>query len=212
MDSIQTARSVLEAAEVSLRKIAAETLESKRYAEVAEIARFADGLSSLLALSESHPTVEPVTSPPGRGAADREVATSGRVSRKIAQGASARPRKGRYPKFVRDESRLVKIGWSKKKRQSYEHRSAKDSVMAVVERLSDRQSRRSPFRIEEVMPVRSAGSKADVPAYAVYLTIAWLQQGGVIRKRGREGYAVVSKAGFRQAAEQLWDATPMVID
>ncbi len=212
MDSVQKARSVLEAAEVSLRKIAAETLEAKRYADVAEIARLADGLSSLLALSGSYPSGDRVTSPTGRVAGDVEVAASGRASLKNAHVANAGSRKGRYPKFVRDESRLMKIGWSKKKRHSYAHRSPKDSVMTVVEQLADRQSRRSFFRVEEVMPVRSAATKANVPAYVVYMTVAWLQQGGVIRKGGREGYAIVPKGGFRQAAEQLWDATPLAID
>ncbi len=210
MESVQRARSVLENAETSLRQIAAETLDSKRYAEVAEIARMADGLSALLGLSFIHPTSGQPTSPVGRVADDGDVGPLCRVPRKVA--GAPRARKGRYPRFVRDACRLVKIGWSKKKRQEYEHRSAKDSVMTVVKGLAARQIRRSPFRIDEVMPMRAVDTKFDVPAYVIYMTVAWLQQGGAIRKRGREGYAISSNADLCRTAEELWDTTPIAVD
>jgi len=100
-----------------------------------------------------------------------------------------RKSKGRkeFPKFERDGDRLVKIGWSKKDRRTYEHRAPKSVVIAVIDQIAAGVKPGRVFTMEQLMPFRDADGQ-DIPAYQPYLVLKWLQHVGAVKKKGKDGY------------------------
>ena len=188
MDMIQDAQHVLREAEGSLRRLMEQGLKHNRYAEVAQIAPLADGISRLLRGESAMGTARAL---PG-------LFTNGapalRKTRRAKSPASRGP-KGDYPRFERDGDRLVKIGWSKKNRAAYEHRAPREAVNAFVRHLASHVAPGKVFAMEDVMPVPDPGTGVDLPAYQAYLVLAWLRHIGAVEKKGKDGY-VIRNASF----------------
>jgi hypothetical protein len=115
--------------------------------------------------------------------------------------------KSAYPRFHRDGDRLVKTGWSKKNRESYEHRAPRGTVIAFVRHLVSRVGAGEVFGIEGLLPVPDV-SNGEVPAYQVYLTLAWLRTVGAIEKKGRDGYRLVSDGLAEKRLDEYWSQLP----
>src|SRR5689334_22685209 len=103
MGTIRDASRVLAEAESSLRQLIEAGLKEQRYADVAEIAGLADGLSRLLngrrVLNAPHETAMPPSPAPAATPKPK---------------AATKSPKSQYPRFERDGDKLIKIGWSKK--------------------------------------------------------------------------------------------------
>jgi hypothetical protein len=113
-----------------------------------------------------------------------------------------------FPKFERDRDRLIKIGWSKKDKQVYEHRAPREAVSRVFADLMERSESSGQFRMEEVLPIKNADG-ADIPSYQVYLALAWLRDAGAIERRGNDGYVPRLSATKSASFNDLWEATPV---
>src|SRR5689334_4308257 len=113
MCTVEQARTVLVEAEGALRTLMEEGIRQHRYAEVGEIAGLANGLSRLLlggmaaAQTES---IQPASSP------ERTDLPAPEPSRTTKGKA-----RGEFPRFEREGDKLIKVGWSKKNRDQYEH-------------------------------------------------------------------------------------------
>ena len=111
----------------------------------------------------------------------------------------------KYPLFFRDESRLIKVGWSKKNKDEYVHRVPKDATLAFAEHLDKSVDAGSIFEIESLFPI-STPSGEQVPSYQIYVVIAWLRDAKVIEKKGRDGYVILEKSKLRGGFNELWEA------
>lgn len=200
MGTIEDARQVISNAEGALRELIQQGLKEQRYAEIVEVAAMADGIARLLqgrrvAFAEA---VEDSTAFGGRDSGPQL---------KKPQAMRGRPRPD-YPRFERDGDRLVKIGWSKKNRESYEHRASREVVIAFARHLSGNVSEGKAFAVEDLIPVPDISKGGEIPAYQIYLTLAWLRQAGAVEKKGRDGYLLRRGALTDTALDRLWKDLP----
>ena len=206
MDTIQKALEVIGQAETELRKLISEALSKQRYGDVREIAQLADRLAHL---APSYKTELSDYEPELIGAA--EVAPREKVPAKRSMTvrkrapASIRGPKRTYPRFVRDGERLVKVGWSKKNRQEYEHRVPKPGVQAFVRHLATSVKPGRVFDIESLLPATDQAG-VEVPGYQVYVVVAWLRAEALIEKKGRDGYVIDDTDGLEAKVEHLWSS------
>jgi len=137
----------------------------------------------------------------------RELSPPGGYRKMINAGSqtSGRPSSGRakYPRFERDGDKLVKVGWSKKKREQYEHRAPYEVVLACARHLASHALAGKVFAMENLLPVPDA-SGGEIPAYQAYLTLAWLRQAGAVEKKGRDGYVLRDESLAGDGFDKLW--------
>lgn len=197
MSSTQDARGILADAEKALRELMQREIDEHRYGEIAEVARLADGLARLL---RGAPAPAPATRPRKGAPLKQRKANSARRGPAPAKAKN-------YPRFERDGARLIKVGWSKKAREEYEHRAPRNAVAAFVSHLISRVEPGKTFVMEDLFPVPDDAGD-EVPAYQAYLTLALLRDLGAIEKKGRDGYVVVP--GQIETAEfnSLWERIP----
>jgi hypothetical protein len=201
-------------AERELRDLMKRAIDDHRYNEVAVIAAMADGVAGLLA--PGRPGMLMPSSFPGLAEAAAQHSSNARnaIRQKAATPALARSREksraaggkpAKYPQFQRDGDRLVKIGWSKKDRRTYEHRAPRDIVMSVVRQLGSSTTPGKVFTMESLVPFRDDHGQ-DIPAYQSYLVLKWLQNIGAVRKKGKDGYIAQGGALDNDRIAQAWDA------
>jgi len=202
---LDKAHEILENAARALRDLIKEELIDGRFSEVARVAQLADSVRRLSALA------------PPRGIEDTSISeTNGSANGNrlepdlsIASVRRAGTRSGRtkaamhYPRFEREASRLVKIGWSKRDGRPYEHKAPRE-VINLVERAVLREAKdNGDFVIDEIMPVKGADA-LEVPSYQVYLVIAWLRDLGFVERRGKVGYRVNRQLLTKPRVEAAW--------
>lgn len=211
MHTIQAARSVLQDAERRLRELMTECIKEQRYGDLAGIAGIADGVARLALRESPAEACTPGAPYPNTTLPHGTAMPKANAKTKVRANAGGASRSGGYPRFEREGDKLVKVGWSKKKRQAYEHRASKHAVMVFVRHLSESVRAGELFAIEELLPVPDSASGSEVPAYQIYLTLAWLRGAGAIEKRGRDGYVVRSKTLLESPTglDELWMALPV---
>ena len=113
-----------------------------------------------------------------------------------------------YPKFVRRKDQLIKIGWSKKSKREYQHKSPQSVTACVCDALIRIAAASKLFSTEELFPV-FAPDDTEIPSYQAYLCLAWLRHEGLVTKEGRQGYAVPDPKNLvNSAVEPRWLALP----
>lgn len=205
MDTIQAGQRVLRNAESELRDLIQKALSEQHYPAVKVLADFADGVAKLLqANGIAAASVAPISS-------DRRVRATAATQTKNAASPPKQNRtsanKPKYPRFDRDDDRLVKVGWSKKSKKEYEHRVPKDVVISFVRHLGQNVGAGKVFDVEGLLPVQDA-SGDEIPAYQVYVTLAWLRDSGALEKKGRDGYVLRDGAIFSGSIDALWESLP----
>lgn len=204
MDTIREALTVLSSAESSLRKLIEKGLRGQSYLEVAEVARMADGVARLLgniSTSSANGMSKPfaVDTSPRKGASFRVAPVQKRPKTTSKE----------FPRFERDDDKLVKIGWSKKNKACYEHRASHSVVVAFAQHLVNHVQEGKVFAVEDLTPVPDIVNSGEIPAYQVYLALAWLRKAGAIDKKGRDGYVLRRGALTTENMEKLWAAVPI---
>ena len=183
-------------AELSLRTLMEQGLKEQRYADVSAIAGLAEGLARLLA--GAPPRDEPVN-----GLA-RLHAESESPRRALTRVRLNDRQKKEYPRFEREDDKLVKIGWSKKNRSVYEHKAPRSAVLAFVRHLQHAVSEGEAFSVEDILPVPDLAANTELPDYQVYLVLAWLRRAGAIQKKARDQYVVRRGQLSDTALDRLW--------
>jgi len=205
MKTIQEARSVLADAEKSLRDLMQRELQAQRYSDLPELAGMADGLAKLASRTMSAHT-EPTLEMSAQSSNTPKVAQTSPSSRKSRP--KRRASKADYPRFERDDDKLVKVGWSKKHRKEYEHRAPRDAVEAFARYLCGSVHEGHVFVVEELLPVPDLNSEDDVPTYQIYLALKWLQDIGAVEKKGRDGYVLRNNGLSDGVIEEFWAELP----
>jgi len=205
MSTREAARRILRDAETALRKVMQDGLREQRYKDVSEVAQLTDGVARLLG---SNPSVTPYSSTTPSGTLERAAPQSSRPK-------SSNPRtvknqdKAKYPRFEREGDRLIKVGWSKKHREEYEHRAPRDAVAAFARHLAGTVPEGHVFVVEDLMPVPGVNGDDEVPAYQVYLTLKWFQDVGAVEKKGRDGYVLRNGGLSESGVDDYWTALPV---
>jgi hypothetical protein len=112
-----------------------------------------------------------------------------------------------YPRFKREDDTLVKIGWSKSDRATYEHRSPRMILERLMSRIVEVGAGGERFTTEQILPLMDE-SNNELPSYRAYLCLAWLCFAGVLVRHGRQGYTVAVEGEFGQAVQAEWDKLP----
>ena len=205
MSTIQAARTLLRQSEQELRGLIEAALHEQRYGDVASIADMADGLSRLLASSSSYSkeTDPKKVDDSARLAPTVPLTKKGKSGRRGTTGS----RQSAYPKFGRAGDRLIKVGWSKKNKREYEHRVPRSAVDALLGKLSTNVAPDQVFEIESVLPLVDQANE-EVPAYQVYVTMAWLREVCLVEKKGREGYVISDADAVLKGVDDHWLRLP----
>ena len=143
------------------------------------------------------------TGTPGDGVAEAALTTSstaGKGSSRKAKGATA------YPRFFKDGDSLVKVGWSKKEGNEYEHKAPKSAITALAAALNQAGQRKRRFTVDQLLPVRNPTSGEDVPDYQIYLALAWLRDCvKLVDQHGRQGYTL-KPGSLAEQIETHWNS------
>jgi hypothetical protein len=123
------------------------------------------------------------------------------------KNGSANKRPRGYPRFYKEDDRLVKVGWSKKNRSAYEHRAGKEAVYAVLDAIRYRLTNRRTFKVDELFAAASSLDLVEVPQYVQYLVVAWLESCRILNKQGRDGYSKNGSALAKRTNAELWEET-----
>lgn len=204
MDPVSQASDLLAGVEVALRRLIENCLSTESYGAIAELARLAEGVSQLrrsvngrsdrspLEFNGKEVTVGPSPAPPEPNGARRVT---------VKPTAQAQE----YPRFQREADKLIKIGWSDREKQSYEHRAPKAAVLRVCDEISRRSLRAKRFRMEDVLSELASGRDA-LPTYQAYLTLAWLRSLRVVDRDGKDGYRVKDGQLSQDRVHDLWES------
>jgi hypothetical protein len=197
MPIVQDAKKILHDAETALREHIEQCLAEKRYAEVAEIAALAEGVARLI---HEHPRQTVTVLRPALPLTAVPLSGSAPPTRKAGKKV--------YPSFLRDGGRLVKIGWSKKAKTEYEHRTPREVPDLLLVAIRSKVTEGELFAATDVIPL-SVGAGADnVPDYQAYLALKWLHSEGVISKNGRDRYALEPGKLGPAGLNEFWQRLP----
>lgn len=192
MSTIAEARAVLVEAEAALRRLMEEGIRQHRYGDVAAIAALTEGLTQLL-------------NGPSRQEGTQATAPKHEVPARTPSKSKTKPE---YPRFERDGDKLVKIGWSKKHKDQYEHRAPREAVIGVARHLARQVKVGQVFEVESLFPVPDSANR-EIPAYQVYLTLAWLRTEGAVDKKGRDGHVLRDPSIAAGGFDKLWERVPI---
>jgi len=125
------------------------------------------------------------------------------MSRHKRKKVSRKSSRLRYPKFEVKNETLIRIGWSKKERSEYTHktpRAAFNRTVKVMAALA--QNGAGPFMAEQIIEQVNHMESETVPSYQVYVVIGLLRKTEYIKQIGREGYSIPTD--ITQKAESVW--------
>ena len=198
MELAKRAAEIMADAERKLAELVAEALRQRDYASVQSLTAIAQRLAGAQKMSPlgSELTAQPQSSvddlrPPAEVAGDWVPETKG------------------YPRFHRDESQLVKIGYSKSERRTYEHRSPKEALDKLVTLLVRKGKAGAMFTTESLLPTAEPGM-TGIPIYQVYLCLGFLVRRGLVRRHGRAGYSIdgIEARDLPAAVRAAWETLP----
>jgi hypothetical protein len=131
--------------------------------------------------------------------------TKARARKGTAKAGARKKSLTGYPKFIRDGENLVKIGWSKKEKTQYEHKSPKSVLGPLLESLLAAGGDGHRFTTDDVLPLREAGDGTEIPSYQSYLCLAWLRSEELIEQHGRQGYSLPQPDRLAASVEESWE-------
>lgn len=236
MKPVLKALNLLRELEDKLNLMIEESLAEHRYGEVKELASLADGLAALIQdkpKTSSQRTTQRVddrvmkqaTAYGGKKVKEKTTTkplpnSNKTIQAKKAQatpesqtksnpntGTDSEPNPSDYPRFEKDGRRLVKLGWSKKNKKAYEHRVPHETVVGFVHHLSSIVDQGQVFEVEKILPVRDS-SGDEIPAYQIYVTLAWLRESGAVEKKGRDGYVLRDGSLPDGGVDKYWESLP----
>lgn len=185
-------------AESELRQMMRQAIAEQRYADLSNLASLAKELADLLDrhLRKDDLAAESVI----RG----ESTVPKSATRTVLKARRVGPQSSGYPRFERDGSKLVKIGWSKRERAEYEHRAPRDAVFRVANVLMKTVGPGKVFMMDTVLPFKDSKER-EIPAYQAYLALAWFRSIGAAEQRGKEGYVLMNGHLQPTALEKAWE-------
>lgn len=206
--------SVLDHAESSLNDLVESALRQKRYDDITRLVEALAHLEKVrqaldLPQSKRNPVDQGLqaSNPELRGTNEKKSSlplTKLQTDASRSQRQKTEKHAAMYPMFLKDENRLIKVGWSKKRKAEYTHRVPTEAILALAEHLERNIVAQSLFEIENLFPILT-DSGEEIPGYQVYVIMAWLRTTGIIEKRGRDGYIIQNNTGLRGKFNELWN-------
>lgn len=176
MDLLQRACTAIEKTESEFRELIAEAAKAGEYGDVETLTNWVLRLREISSSNDSkNSKTNSVDSPPKRKR--RSPTTRGKRGKLAA-----------YPKFANDGDNLIKIAWSKAKKNEYRHKSPKEVLSILSKALQEKTNSESVVSMDKVLPLHSPDG-SEIPDYQAYLCLAWLKSIGAITQHGREGYS-----------------------
>lgn len=201
---------ILSHAERKLRELTAHALERRDYLTVQRLSAIAERVATAGEVDGVRQPTSPAVNqrsalPASSGQVGRLDRSSPSMSAAVVSSAEVKP----YPRFSRDENQLVKIGYSRSERRTYEHRSPREVLDRLGAVLADLGTEGRKFVTDQILPPAEP-RLADVPSYQVYLCLAFLIRRGLVRRHGRSGYTVECHraADLPTAVKAAWEALP----
>ncbi len=214
---LSRAREALQECESRLRGLLADAAAAGDYDAALELTEWARHVASLRRVSP-HVDQTPVNAD-GVGCDQDDgnalllprvpthTATPGRRQSAIRRSRRRRkPAARTYPKFVRLNEDLHKIGWSKKAKKEYEHKAPREVVDLLAERLVEVGTSGELFTTEDIFPL-GRHDDSEIPSYQAYLALAWLRALGVLVQHGRQGYTLATTP-IKPLIEAAWAKLP----
>ena len=212
MGSLEKGRELLRQAERGMRDLMAEAASEGEYDAVMTLTGWASGLSQLAAaegVALGAATPRDATDPSkleGREVVSQTQKAKSTASRRKKSTKTKVP--SGYPKFFRRGDDLVKVGWSKRSKEEYQHTAPRHVVALVTKALATEAEKGELVSAHDLTPLHNPADEAEVPGYQVYLCLAWLRQNGLIQQKGRQGYTVPSPEHFQGRVEEKWRELP----
>lgn len=195
--SFDEAEKLIAETEKSIQKMAASSMKAGEYDEAIKLTSLAKSLS-LVATSEG-------TVSSGQPGATRRRKAPVRTVR--TRGA---PKEG-YPRFERDETNLVRVGWHGTRNLEYREKAPKELLGKLVEKSLKASPQGEPFSTGgDFYVIKDKKGKA-IPRSKVTLCLAWLREEELLKKEGHgpnSRYSIPDPKGFKQAVEKRWKALP----
>ena len=201
----------LSSCEAELQKLAAEAMANGDYDSARRGLELAEQVAGLYELEEPDPkrtqsrqktSARDSTRQPGRAKTPKKQKSQVVKSRKKPASSKA------YPRFAKDGDKLVKIGWSKRTREEYEHKAPLVAVEAFAAHLRKHTEEGRIFKIDDIMPLADPDSEGELPSYQIYLALGWLRSIDAVSKHGRNGYSAKANAISKKSISQAWDQLP----
>jgi len=198
MASVKKSLLILRAAQEEIEQVIDLAYAQKRYKELSTVSAFAHLVKEAIKKGELIEdsvleAIEGISSP-------LPELKFPSVEGRVASGRKI------YPRFEREgDAKLIKIGWSKKERREYEHRTPRDIVLRVAELISESVKPGRIFTIERLMPMKDAQG-AEIPSYQTYLALAWFRVLGIVKAKGKEGYQYEDGRLQAESLLKAWEA------
>jgi hypothetical protein len=200
MDPTQEAVQVLRRAEQSLRELLAKTATSGRYDELMRLGDLAKEVATLARRAEDFASQNGAALLPDPPHSTKPIADTAGNPRRGQTGVNKRG----YPRFVRDGETIIKIGWSKTAKAEYEQKAPRRVLTDLVSALAKLATTKKRVTMEQVLPLHDSATGSEVPAYQVYICLAWLRSVGTITQHGRQGYSLAKRDGIEVQANEFW--------
>ena len=206
------AQDPLKNCEIEVRRLGGEALEAGSYKQAELLAKLAQKIGQMHdSLNMGETAVIPERGEPVELVAkSTEPIEQSRFSQPLRvptkKPKKARRRGGRpegYPYFEVEGNHLVKVSWSKTKKDSYVHKAPKRVLEKLVETLLTMGSNKEVIPTEKMFPLVDGENK--YPDYQSYLCLLWLKRNKLVIHQGREGYQVRDPEIFEKQCEQLWE-------
>jgi hypothetical protein len=177
--------------ERSLQELLGQAVAARDYEAIMELTTMAKTVAEIAgSAKDGHPGAAMAPAdPPASAAPEQSV---------------ARKKTGDYPRFIKRGDDLIKIGWSKKEKKTYQHKIPRKAVDAVVIALAKVGTDGKVFATDKLLPVTNPDDGAPVPEYQVYVALAWLKHIGLIDQHGRQGHSIPRAATLDRAVETVW--------
>jgi hypothetical protein len=212
MDIDRRVVEIIEAAQRALAGLANEAGEAKDYARAGALyalaQRIADAAQPLDVVRPAafHAAPSPAAHQ-GWQEAPKQHPREPVNSNQDAQRPGKRTGSAPYPRFKREDETLVKIGWSKSDKATYEHRSPKSILQNLARRIQEVGGNGLRFTTEQLLPLHDENG-AELPSYQCYLCLAWLVADGLVDRHGRQGYTLHGPGDLNEAIEVAWQSLP----
>ncbi len=193
-DKIEQIIEIFNKAENALQQVIVEAAQERDYRSV-DIARSA---------AVSIQNIQAQLSNPAGNSGAKSHGGKPKAKRRVSGRRAGRQG---YPKFEVIKDTLIRIGWSKKQRGEYTHKTPRSVFDATTKAMATlARSGAGPFAAEQLIERINSTESETVPSYQVYTVIGLLRLTNCIKQVGRDGYDIPPE--LEEEAERKWLELP----
>ncbi len=201
-DTMERGTELLRRLEQDLRVLVREAASTGDYESVMALTFWARSIASLIARRLEQATAVLAE------ADDVQLFPANRSRDKKASTARRKPAKGEYPRFLRQANNLVKVGWSRRGKEEYEHKVSEGIVMLIARGIAKAGLNGELTPTEKFLSAVTSEGAAEVPEYQVYVVLAWLRSLGLVTQHGRRGYTISQPNDLTPQVRSFWEQLP----